>query len=148
MKKISNYQLEKNFSLYEFIEGKALPKEAIKMNWTTIENMSNEETIALIENIKKIAKELQIIRDKYNKAITINAGYRCYTWEKHQGRSGKSQHVVGHCVDFIIKDNKIMQEIYDDLILHWNGGIAKKGSNPISFIHIDLRGYKVTWEYK
>jgi uncharacterized protein YcbK (DUF882 family) len=146
MKKISNYQLEKNFNLYEFIEGKALPKKAINMNWNYINNLSIDDTIKLILNIKDIAKELQKIRDKYKKSITITSGFRCLEWEKHQKRSGKSQHIIGNCVDFYINDKNIMQEVFNELEKEWNGGYAK--GNPFTFIHIDLRGYKQTWEYK
>jgi hypothetical protein len=41
-----------------------------------------------------------LLRKTLNQPITIGSAYRSYAWELKQGRSGTSQHVQGHAMDF------------------------------------------------
>ena len=151
-------QITNNFWLKEFLEGTALPKQAIAMN--SIDKLTSEELIA----IGVVANEIQYIRDITKKefgsdfqGFVITAGLRKLEWELKQGRSGLSQHVKGWAVDVqpICDDEKYM------LIFNWifnkfepthKGGFAKKEPNlkqgKKGFIHIDMRlTGKARWVY-
>ena len=152
---MKNKQLTKNFKLFEFINAK-MPAEAVMLNHSTIAKMDKKEYDKLISNITDVANELQKIRDKYGKPITITSGYRCIEWEKIKGRSGASQHIFGMGADFVIQDQEIMKSILDDY-KSWMGGLASMvREGKIIFIHLDLRtpnaehirrGYGARWEY-
>jgi hypothetical protein len=128
-------QLTTNFSLKEFMQGVALPLTAVKWNW---EDLTEKE----YENIKKIAVEVQNLRDKVNLkfrgkdnkdiGLRITAGFRTKRWELHQKRSGNSMHVPAIAADFFpvnCVDDKQYIEIVN-WIMHeyrnWNGGLAIK----------------------
>jgi hypothetical protein len=110
--------------------------------------------------IKMIAQHLQKIRDTVNgqyPEMGGKIGLRCLSWlraeewELYRRRSGKSRHVHGDAVDFIVtncgnRTNEVMDWIYRQIINH-NGGLARLKRNGIySFIHIDL-GDRRRWEY-
>lgn len=112
-------------------------------------------------NAKRIAIELQKLRDKINAenpefkgklALRILSWFRPKSWELYRKRSGNSQHTKGHAVDFIIigcgpdKAQELMRKLFEDL-KDWNGGLAmSERNNKIGFIHIDL-GKKRRWKY-
>ena len=171
MRKIENYNLTKNFSFHELIEGKSLPQLAVEMNWLFLVNSQEIETIK--SNLKQIAVEMQDVRDLINKefpqpteiGIRIFSGFRCLEWEYHRNRKGTSQHVQGLAVDFGLTNvhdwelyQEIMNFIHGYYVKHkWMGGLAiKETNNGISFIHIDCRkptnehikrGYGARWNY-
>lgn len=115
-------------------------------------------------NAKKIAQELQLIRDAVNDkfptiiqpeiALTVTSWYRNPEWEEYRNRSKKSQHTTGHGVDFIVSNvhpkdvKRVMDFIFFEYLKDWNGGLARKINNigNYSFIHIDL-GLKRRWNY-
>ena len=57
----------------------------------------------VIENIKELMKNLQVLRDFYNKPITINSGYRSPEHNKKIGGVQNSQHVLGKAADIVVK---------------------------------------------
>jgi len=161
MSKLKNRQLTENFKLFEFLFPENMPKLSHEMNITHLQNNPND-FVDVILNAQKIAKVLQEIRnnlnEKYNQKIRIriNSGYRCPEWEFHRGRNGKSQHVKGHAVDFVIvceNSQKIMNELYEELNKNFVGGVACKRETRngtrgvIVFIHLDLRGHEARWSY-
>ena len=80
-------QLEKNFKLQEFRckDGTDVPEE-------------------LMENVEKLAKNLQVLRDHIQKPITIISGYRTPEYNKKCGGVKRSQHLLAKAADIIVKD--------------------------------------------
>ena len=116
-------QLTVNFNLSEFIRpGVAVPTEALN-------------------NLKLLAQRLQVIRDYYNKPITITSGYRTPAHNQAVGGARHSQHLQGTAADFVVHGVSAKQVQQD--FKHWAGGLGQ-GSN---FTHIDIRPYKSRWTY-
>lgn len=94
----------------------------------------NPYLIGIIENI----------RGHFSKPMMIYSWNRCKARNKAVGGSPKSQHLLGHAVDFSIPGISL-KEVYDycDKVLKVNGlgYYSKKG-----FIHIDCRENKARWE--
>jgi uncharacterized protein YcbK (DUF882 family) len=139
---MKNYNLTKNFTLYEmaFIltkQGNEWNKEAL--------------TDEVIKNLTAVANELERLRVHLgNKPIKITSGFRCHKWEIFRKRSGKSQHMYGLAVDLVCDDLDKAYKLYHDQ--KWMGGLAKGNG----FIHLDLRkpekehvkrGYGARWVY-
>lgn len=168
MKKVlENEKLERNFSLYEFIEGTQIGKNGAELNWKYINSLKEPALKKLIANIKKIAKELQFVRNLVNTefkteiGIEITSGFRCLEYEKLKGRTGESQHTQGHCADFrvVCESDDIYNDAMRSIFKYYRdkdfiGGLAKKISNlpahsnrQMRFIHIDFRGSIARWTY-
>lgn len=128
MKKVLiDRKLTTNFSLYEFIEGVAMPRPSIELNWKTIEEMDSKERDALIERYQLVAKRLQALRNEINKrykaknsnvqiGFRITSGYRCVEWEVSKGRGEKSRHSLS-AADFFahnVKDDALYSQIMED----------------------------------
>ena len=100
------------------------------------------------DNVKKLAIQLQIIRDIVNVPIKINSGYRC---EKHnssiKGSSKNSQHLEGKAADIVIKGYDPILKTFpllDQLIEEGEliiGGMGKYST----FTHIDIRKNRARW---
>lgn len=123
-------KLTTNFSLDEFKskDGSEFPEE-------------------VIENIKKLAVNLQVIRDELKKPITINSGYRSPKHNKNIGGAKNSYHLTGLAVDISVKDmtpkevGKVIEELMD------HGKITKGGLKVYSgWVHYDIRGVKVKFK--
>lgn len=145
---IQGIKLTKDFWLIEFIEGKVMPAEAIRMNY-------KELPIEKLSRIGVLAQYLQDLRNKAKqvfgnklKGIQINCGVRVKKWELLQDRSGNSQHcelwaadITPICAEEDFKE--IFEWMYNDLNLHHKGGL---GYYPESkFLHIDMRPKKARW---
>lgn len=99
-----------------------------------------------LSNIIVLAKQLQILRDKIGKSITINSAYRS---PKHNAKIGgvkNSQHVKGKAADIKVNgmSTKQLALIIEELIKKGQmleGGI---GIYP-TFVHYDIRGTKARW---
>lgn len=99
------------------------------------------------ENVKKLARNLQILRDEFNLPIRINSGYRTKDYNKKIGGSPRSQHLEAKAADIwilgvsprVIKA-KLERLISDGLID--DGGI---GLYP-TFVHYDIRFTPTRWE--
>jgi hypothetical protein len=115
----------------------------------------------VLQNAVRISEKLQAIRAAVNAQFPKYGGkiglrplswVRAKEWELKRGRSGLSQHVTGHAVDFIAVNitPADYSAVMEWLWLHlqgWNGGLARLyKNNRWSFIHIDL-GRKRRWEY-
>ena len=151
-----NLQLTKSFSLKEMMEGTALPREAIVMNYQDFEEWMAEE-------LKQTAIILQIMRDateeKFGdrfRGFVVTAGLRVLRWEKAQGRSGNGQHPKATAADIqpICEDEDYMEIfnwIFRTFHKNFEGGFAKKEPNLAKgkkgFIHVDNRGKKARWNY-
>ncbi len=155
-------QLTSNFHLNEVtnwpkFQGMKPTEQALAIQLAT-DNLTDE----VKENARKIAVELQELREIVNhefKHIGVEIGLRALSWfrpkewELMRQRSGNSQHITGHAVDFIVtgltpEQTKVVMQWLFNYLHDWNGGLAVKygAGGRISFIHIDL-GKKRRWVY-
>ena len=121
--------LTENFSLREFRckDGTDVPPE-------------------LVENVKLLAKNLQVIRQRIGKPLRIVSGYRSPAYNKKCGGTKKSQHMQAKAADLRVSGmssdelHAIIIELIDDEKI-MQGGVGKYPS----FVHYDVRGRKARW---
>lgn len=122
-------KLTKNFDLQEFAskDGAVFPER-------------------VIENLKRLAENLQKIRDIIGVPISINSGYRSPAHNKKVGGAKNSQHLTGMAADIVVKgySPRSVFEIVEDL---QNEGVIELGGLHAynSFTHVDIRGTKARW---
>jgi uncharacterized protein YcbK (DUF882 family) len=121
--------LTKNFSLAEFASRDGSPTPP-----------------AVIENLKALAEQLQIIRDYVGHPIKVNSGYRSPAYNKAVGGAQNSQHLLGKAADICIagKDPEILHFAIQELILKKkikNGGLGLYKT----FVHYDIRPGAARW---
>jgi uncharacterized protein YcbK (DUF882 family) len=97
-------------------------------------------------NIKKLAAELQHLRDINERPITINSGYRSPELNKKVGGSSNSYHMKGMAADITMKGvpPRLVREIIEaqcELGKMPSGGIGAYSS----FTHYDIRKNKARW---
>ena len=103
-----------------------------------LESFYNDEMV-LTRNVKKLAHNLQLLRDYLGCAISINIAFRPKWWELKQGRSGNSQHTLCWAADIVAEDytpNQVadaIEELIDKGIMD-QGGLGRYNS----FTHYDL----------
>lgn len=123
--------ITKNFSFSEFDS-----KDGAKM------------PVAVKQNIRKLAKNLQVIRDTVGKAVHINSAYRSPEHNKKIGGVPNSQHVLGNAADIRI-DGMTPKEVgtlLEKLIKEKKiseGGIGVYPTH--GFTHYDIRFKKARW---
>lgn len=107
-------KITKNFTLEEFIKS------------TTAKNKKIDNTPGDTEifYIKKLAEQLQKIRDRYGKPIIISSGYRCDKLNKAVGGAKNSDHRFGaagdiHSVEDTYEANK---ELWDVIMTMYTEG--------------------------
>lgn len=136
-------KLTKNFSLKEFTHSRFYNTETIQ----ELVISSFHDKPEVFENIKKLAEQLQILRDYIGKPIQINIAYRPVWWEHSKGRSGNSQHCLGKAADIKVMGmttRELMNAINQlraESRIH-DGGI---GLYP-TFIHYDIRDTPTYWD--
>ena len=100
----------------------------------------------VLENISKLATQLQILRDYTNLPININSGYRSVEHNRDIGGTSKSQHILGKAADIVIKGmtpdetRALIEFLIDNEILNIKG----LGSYD-TFTHLDIRDEKARW---
>ncbi len=100
----------------------------------------------VLENLKKLANNLQVLRDETGKKITINSGYRSPERNKAVNGKPKSQHLLGNAADLVVKD-MTPSEVYAKIEeLQAAGKMAIGGLHAYpTFTHYDIRGTKARW---
>lgn len=135
-------KLTKNFNSEEFAcnDGTAVPEK-------------------FLPNVQKLAKNLQIIRDRVNEkygkvvgkeiGIVVNSGYRTATYNKKVGGAPSSQHLTASAGDSKAVGITIKQ-YYDTIIelikegkIH-NGGVGLYNT----FVHYDVRQSPARWDFR
>lgn len=135
--------LTKNFTLDEFIESRFYDEQAQENVWASYDANCEE----LDPSIRKLADNLQVLRDHVGKSVIINIAYRPEWWEHQQGRSGTSQHCLGKASDIVVSGmtpdevaDTIESLIAEDKMEE--GGLGRYNT----FTHFDVRGYKARWD--
>lgn len=100
--------------------------------------------LKVVQNIIRVARKLQEVRDFYGKPITITSWYRPPAVNKSVGGVSNSRHLVGDGVDFIVHGVHPLT-VYKDINTLWGnfGGLGKSAN----FTHADGRGKAVRWKY-
>jgi len=121
-------QITRNFNLSEFQckSGAEMPQE-------------------VLNNIIKLAGNLQIIREHLDCPIIITSGYRS---PEHNANIGvkNSQHIYGLASDLKVK-GLTSQEVYDAIESLIDCGEIEEGGLGLypTWIHYDIRGTKARW---
>lgn len=125
-------RLTKNFTQREFRS-----KDGAKM------------PLDVLDNIKELACNLQVLRDLLGEPIKINSGYRSEAHNKAIGGVKSSKHIKGLAADIRVKDLET-----DDLYLLIESlikqGEMQEGGLGVydTFVHYDIRGTRARWNYK
>lgn len=100
----------------------------------------------VLENIKELATNLQVLRDELKAPITINSGYRSPKHNFNVGGASRSQHLLGNASDIVVDGYtpKEVAIVIEELIKE---GKMKQGGLKAyqSFVHYDIRGVKSRW---
>tara|TARA_R110002124_G_scaffold229973_2_gene395115 strand:- start:1342 stop:1737 length:396 start_codon:yes stop_codon:yes gene_type:complete len=123
-------QLTKNFHLLEFCcnDGVGVPS-------------------IYLDNVKKLANNLQVLRDELNSPITINSSYRHEYYNKKIGGAKYSQHLTASASDITVRDIRPKKLARTILKLIKSGKMDEGGVGLYNgFVHYDIRGKKARWD--
>jgi zinc D-Ala-D-Ala carboxypeptidase len=84
-------QLSTHFTLAEFTASQ----------WAARAGIENEPGPVELENLKRLAMTMEMVRYALGAPILITSGYRCPEVNRHVGGSSTSMHVQGLAADFI-----------------------------------------------
>ena len=103
----------------------------------------------VLDNLKMLAVQLEIVRAHFNAPVTINSGYRNIEYNRNIGSKDTSQHVKGTAADIVVKGVS-PDEVADALEFLINTGMLKEGGvgRYNTFTHYDIRGTRARWNYK
>lgn len=107
-----------------------------------------EMPVSVLENIKTLSKQLQVLRNQTNKSIKVNSGYRCSIHNELIGGSENSQHKLGKAADVVITDFSPFETYsliskFIKIKLMKKGGLGKYNS----FTHYDIREVNARWDF-
>lgn len=124
-------RLTKNFSLHEFAcrDGAPVPPE-------------------YIENVERLAQQLQALRHCLAAPIKITSGYRTPGYNAKVGGEAKSYHLRAMAADVVVVGHRpdIVHATIEALI--WAGKMNQGGLGLYrgqGFVHYDIRGVKARW---
>jgi uncharacterized protein YcbK (DUF882 family) len=100
----------------------------------------------LIQNVKTLALNLQVLRDSFKSAIRINSAYRHPAYNNSVGGASNSQHLYAKAADITIRGVSpiSIKTRIEELI---NKKKMKQGGVGLysSFVHYDVRGTMARW---
>jgi uncharacterized protein YcbK (DUF882 family) len=122
-------KLTENFSLSEF-------------NCKSGEAMTPE----VFDNIKELAKNMQVLRNHIGKPIQITSGYRSPKHNKKIGGAKASKHILGQACDFKVSGVTPAEVIKSIEVLIMSGKMKEGGVGIYpTWVHYDIRGTKSRW---
>src|SRR5690554_3083648 len=71
-------------------------------------------TADVLLNVRRLARNLQVLRDELNAPITINSGFRSVAHNKKVGGATGSTHLSGHAADIVVKGHS-PKVVYDTI---------------------------------
>lgn len=100
----------------------------------------------ILDNVKKLAWYLQVIRDFVGVPIIVNSGYRSPPHNKSVGGSKGSKHMEGIAAD-LNPQGISTKKLYDAIEeLTARGDLPEGGMKAYStFVHWDYRGVRARW---
>lgn len=101
---------------------------------------------ALMQNVLKLAEQLQVLRDNLGEPVHINSGYRTPAYNKRIGGVSNSQHVQAKAADITVKSKtpKQLATFIEKLIAQGKLKFGGMGVYP-GFVHVDIRSGKARW---
>lgn len=121
--------LTTNFTLEEFNckDGTAVPQD-------------------LMENVTRLAEQLQTLREILGEPIHINSGYRTASYNASVGGKPLSQHLLAKAADITVKSKspKQLSEYIEKLIGQGKLKFGGMGVYP-GFVHVDIRDGRARW---
>ncbi|MDR1402414.1 MAG: peptidase M15 [Tannerellaceae bacterium] len=127
--------LTRNFSLSEFLRSDT----ADRLNATEQYN----PPAGVVQNLKHLAEELQIIRDAFGKSMPVSSGYRCEVVNKAVGGVNSSAHLEGLAADINMGSkagNKALYDFVAELVGQGKYSVDQLiNENNYSWVHF---GYK------
>jgi len=105
-----------------------------------------EMPLEILQNIKKLAENLQVLRDELKAPITVNSGYRSPKHNAKIGGAKRSQHLLGNASDIVVDGHtpKEVAVVIEELIRE--GKMLQGGLKAYdTFTHYDIRGTKARW---
>jgi uncharacterized protein YcbK (DUF882 family) len=122
-------QLTENFTLSEFDcdDGSKTPQ-------------------SVIDQLEKVADNLQVLRKYLGKSIQVNSGYRSPSYNVKIGGASKSQHVLGNAADIVV-EGYTPKQVFDVIeLLQERGEMSVGGLHAYeTFVHYDIRGHFARW---
>ncbi len=122
-------KLTENFSLHEFRcrDGTDVPEE-------------------FMDNVRELCENLQVLRDKIGKPITVISGYRSPEYNKKIGGARRSQHLLAKAGDLIV-NGMTPDQVKAEIVQLIKEGKMKKGGVGLytHFTHYDVRGFNRRW---
>ena len=103
----------------------------------------------VLDNLKMLAVQLEIIRAHFNAPVRINSGYRNLEYNRNIGSKDTSQHVLGTAADIVVSGVS-PDDVADAIEFLITTGMLKEGGvgRYNSFTHYDIRGSRGRWNYK
>lgn len=108
----------------------------------------SETPCDVLVNLKELAINLQVLRDFFGVAITVNSGYRSPSYNANLKPPGakNSKHIIGQAADIKVPGKKPVQvkAAIEKLI---GEGKMKQGGIGLypTFVHYDIRGNNARW---
>jgi uncharacterized protein YcbK (DUF882 family) len=100
----------------------------------------------VFENIKELAKNMQVLRDELGVSIHLTSAYRSPSHNRKAGGKSNSQHLYGKACDMKVKGMTPKQVllVIERLIKE---GKMKQGGIGLynTFLHYDIRGTRARW---
>ena len=122
-------KLTENFSLWEFRcrDGTDVPED-------------------LMENVKLLCENLQVLRDHIGKPIRVISGYRSPKYNRRIGGAKRSQHMLAKAADIKVT-GMAPAEVKAEIVKLIKEGKMKSGGVGLytTFTHYDVRGRNARW---
>lgn len=122
--------LTANFSLSEFAcpDGTAVPSH-------------------LLDNVQRLADNLQVLRDDLDAAIAVTSGYRTLAYNRSIRSADTSQHLLAKAADIMVAGHTPQAVHTRILQLIARGSMAQGGLGLYTvFVHYDVRGTPARWD--
>lgn len=130
----------------------AIVSESLSKNFKKSEFKCRDGTNVpdgLMENLKELVKNLQMIRDTIGKPIRVISGYRTPKYNRRIGGARRSQHMKAKAADIRIRGMSPI-EVRSVVLKLIRDGTIKKGGVGLykTFVHYDVRGFNARWKGK
>lgn len=99
-----------------------------------------------MDNVKELAKNLQVLRDFIAEPVRVNSGYRTSGYNKRVGGKVFSQHLQAKAADITAK-SYTPKELATKIERLIRAGKMKQGGVGVypGFVHYDIRGRAARW---
>lgn len=121
-------QLTRNFSLAE-----------LTVTQSGLPNVPNAQQL---DRIKRLATQLQAMRDDLGVPLRVNSAFRSAAVNKAVGGANASRHLVGDAADIALAGHDLHVLVRAAIRAGFKGiGLGK------TFLHVDLRSVPAVWPY-